>query len=63
VVGTTPRATLQFSTEFRISPSLFKAATCKVTLSKLLERYNEIVEACETDPSLKIKLSSPSISE
>jgi hypothetical protein len=49
----------QFLTANVYERSLFKAAACKVTLSKLLERYNEIVEACETDPSLRIKLSPP----
>jgi len=41
--------------------SLFKVADCKVTLSKLLERYNEIVASCETDPSLQIKLNETTL--
>jgi hypothetical protein len=49
----------QFLTANVYERSLFKAAACKVTLSKLLERYNQIVEACETDPSLRIKLGPP----
>lgn len=35
-----------------------KAADCKLTLVGLLTRYNAIVDDCETDPSLRIKLSS-----
>ena len=46
----------QFLTANVYERSFFKAAACKVTLSKLLERYNEIVASCETDPSLRIKL-------
>lgn len=46
----------QFLTANIYERSLFKADDCKVTLSKLLERYNEIVASCETDPSLRIKL-------
>ncbi len=53
----------QFLTANVYERSLFKAATCKVTLSKLLERYNEIVRSCETDPSLKIKLTAPTVPE
>ncbi|HSA02655.1 MAG TPA: hypothetical protein P5055_18135, partial [Candidatus Paceibacterota bacterium] len=52
----------QFLTANVYEHSLFKAAACKVTLSKLLERYNAIVETCETDPLLKIKLSVSSAS-
>lgn len=48
----------QFLTANVYERSFFKAAACKVTLSKLLERYNEIVALCETDPSLRIKLDS-----
>lgn len=36
--------------------SLFRATQCKVTLQNLVERYNEIVARCETDPSLRIKV-------
>jgi hypothetical protein len=46
----------QFLTANVYERSLFKAAQCKVTLAALLERYNAIVETCETDPSLRIKL-------
>ena len=46
----------QFLTANVYERSLFKAADCKVTLGKLLERYNEIVASCETDPTLQIKL-------
>ncbi|HEY1082779.1 MAG TPA: DUF4928 family protein [Prosthecobacter sp.] len=38
--------------------SLFKAAERKLTLEKLLTRYNEIVKACETDPALQIKFGN-----
>lgn len=48
----------QFLTANIYERSLFKAADCKITLSKLLERYNEIISLCETDPSLRIKLGS-----
>lgn len=37
--------------------SLFQPKACQVTLSNLLRRYNEIVDACETDPSLRIRLN------
>ncbi len=43
--------------------SLFRAADCNITLSQLLQRYNEIVEKHETDPSLKIKLTGSSTRE
>ena len=36
--------------------SLFKSSERKVTVEKLVSRYNEIIEVCETDPSLKISL-------
>jgi hypothetical protein len=36
--------------------SLFKTADRKVTVEKLVDRYNEVVENCETDPSLKVTL-------
>jgi hypothetical protein len=44
----------QFLTANIYERSLFKAADCKTTFSKLLERYNEIIASCETDPSLRI---------
>ncbi|MGA2542822.1 MAG: DUF4928 family protein [Verrucomicrobiota bacterium] len=47
----------QFLTANVYERSLFKAAECKVTLAALLARYNAIVEECETDPSLRIKLT------
>ena len=31
-------------------------AECKITLTKLLERYNQIVEECETDPVLRVNV-------
>jgi len=46
----------QFLTANVCEHSLFKAAECKVTLGKLIERYNEIVDACETDPALVIRI-------
>lgn len=36
--------------------SQFKTAQRRVTVERLIERYNEVVEACETDPSLKVSL-------
>ena len=54
---------VQFLTANVYERSLFKAADCKVTLSRLLKRYNEIIEACETEPSLRISLPGFSISE
>ncbi len=47
----------QFLTANVYERSLFKAAECKVTLAALLTRYNAIVDECETDPSLRIKLT------
>ena len=47
----------QFLTANVYERSLFKAADCKFTLAGLLERYNTIVGSCETDPSLRIRLS------
>jgi hypothetical protein len=46
----------QFLTANVYERSLFQAAECMVTLAALLSRYNAIVEECETDPSLRIKL-------
>ncbi len=46
----------QFLTANVYERSFFHAAACRVTLSKLLERFNEIVTACETDPCLRIRL-------
>ena len=46
----------QFLTANIYEHSLFQASTCKVTLSNLLQRYNEIVLQCETEPMLQIDL-------
>jgi hypothetical protein len=46
----------QFLTANIYERSLFKADECKVTLAGLLARYNAIVDKCETDPSLRVKL-------
>jgi hypothetical protein len=46
----------QFLTANVYERSLFKASECKVTLAALLARYNAIVDECETDPTLHIKL-------
>jgi hypothetical protein len=46
----------QFLTANVYERSLFKVAECKVTLAALLDRYNAIVDECETDPSLRIKV-------
>jgi len=48
----------QFLTANIYEHSLFKAANCKITLGKLLERYNEIVEGCEADPTLHVRIPS-----
>jgi len=34
--------------------SLFKTADRKITVERMIDEYNEIVEECETDPSLKV---------
>ena len=36
--------------------SRFKAGERKITMDKILAAYNEIIGACETDPSLRIEL-------
>ena len=46
----------QFLTANVYERSLFKTSECKTTLKSILERYNEIVAECETDPVLKIDL-------
>src|ERR1039457_3231983 len=46
----------QFLTANIYEHSLFQASTCKVTFSNLLQRYNEIVSQCETEPMLQIDL-------
>jgi hypothetical protein len=53
----------QFLTANVYERSLFKAAVCKITLTNLLETYNTIVETCEKDPILKIKLAPTPVSE
>jgi hypothetical protein len=50
----------QFLTANLYERSLFKLADCKLTLTHLLQRYNQIVDECETDPVLKISLEKPS---
>ena len=45
----------QFLTANVYERSLFMAGECKTTLTAILERYNEIVLACETDPVLQIR--------
>lgn len=50
----------QFLTANVYERSLFNAAACKITLSRLLERYNQIIASCENDPSLRVRLASPS---
>lgn len=49
----------QFLTANLYERSLFQVADCKITLTKLLERYNKIVDECETDPVLKVNLGKP----
>ena len=36
--------------------SRFETAQRKLTVERLINKYNEIVEACETDPSLKVTI-------
>jgi len=45
----------QFMTANVYERSLFKAGECKATLTAILNRYNEIVASCETDPVLLIR--------
>lgn len=45
----------QFLTANVYERSLFKAGECKSTLTSILNRYNEIVSTCETDPVLLIR--------
>ncbi|MCX6964060.1 MAG: DUF4928 family protein [Verrucomicrobia bacterium] len=45
----------QFLTANIYERSLFKVGECKSTIQTILERYNQIVEECETDPVLKIR--------
>jgi len=46
----------QFLTANIFERSLFRVTDCKVTLKNIIERYNLIVERCETDPVLRIRL-------
>ncbi|HEV2327945.1 MAG TPA: DUF4928 family protein [Verrucomicrobiae bacterium] len=48
----------QFLTANVYERSFFKVADCEMTFSKLLDRYNEIVGACESDPALRIALKA-----
>ncbi len=36
--------------------SLFKTKERKITIERLVEKYNEIIDICETDPSLQVIL-------
>ena len=45
----------QFLTANVYERSFFKAGECKATLTGILNRYNEIVAECETDPVLHIR--------
>lgn len=36
--------------------SRFQTSERKLTIERLIEKYNEIVESCETDPSLKVSI-------
>jgi len=45
----------QFLTANIYEHSLFKVGECKSTIQAILERYNQIVQECETDPVLKIR--------
>ena len=44
----------QFLTANVYERSLFRVGECRMTLSTILARYNEIVAYCETDPVLRI---------
>jgi hypothetical protein len=48
----------QFLTANVYERSLFHAGDYKLTLTKLLQRYNEIVSECEVDPALQVNLSN-----
>ena len=50
----------QFLTANLYERSFFQVADCKVTFTKLLERYNELVNECETDPVLRVNLGKQS---
>ena len=46
----------QFLTANVYERSLFQAGKCQVTLKGIIQRYNEIVAECETDPVLRIRV-------
>src|ERR1700677_4329034 len=46
----------QFLTANVYDRSVFNAAQFEITLAALLQRYNAIVDSCETNPSFRIKL-------
>lgn len=63
LLGSTPIAdrvdvldATQFLTANIYEHSLFKISECQGTLVNLLERYNEIVVKCETDPRLIVRM-------
>ncbi len=37
--------------------SSFQPAQRKLTIDKIIDKYNEIVDECETDPSLRIAVA------
>lgn len=47
---------LQFLTANLYEMSLFKASERRITVEKLVEKYNEVVSVCESDASLRIGL-------
>lgn len=47
----------QFLTANVYERSLFQAGECNVTLRAIVDRYNQIVALCETDPVLQIRVS------
>lgn len=49
---------IQFLTANVYEHSIFQASDYKPTMTTLLQRYNEIVVDCETDPALTIKIPS-----
>jgi len=47
---------LQFTAAHLYETGLFKAARRKITIDNLIEKYNEIVSAHESDASLRIEI-------
>lgn len=47
---------VQFLTANVYERSLFQVSDYRLTLSRLLTRYNEIVSSCEADPTLRVKI-------